>query len=432
MRVNKVSLEQHINIHSIKRYSLAALAILFTSNAMASAETDFNKGVDFFNAEDYSSAVTQFESAKEQGIHSIALFYNLASCYYKLGKYEISKKHFKLVALTPAMRSLANYNLGLIALQENNNNKAREYFASIVRTSNDQKLIKLSLKQLSDPMKSGAPMQVYLSLNSGFSNNIGSTPDDSVTNISDSFYDAFISVKSLILGREKSGLWIDASFFSLDYADTNNYDEYQYAFGLKKEQKLFGFDTSLGINLTKNNYSNDDYLSKVKFDVKGRKALSTKSRLYLRYRYDEISSEKAIYDYLEGSRQRYRVEYRHYGSNIKQIYYELELNGRGELVSTDYTLDYSPTRHTIRAKYTHFFGNKWSVGADLSYRFSDYPASDTIDRDDDQWKIAFSTDYRFDNTFKLTSKLQFTDNTSTVDRYNYDKSVIKIGLSKSF
>ena len=152
----------------------------------------------------------------------------------------------------------------------------------------------------------------------------------------------------------------------------------------------------------------------------------------MRYRYEDIKSDNTLYDYLEGWRQRARVEYRNYSvKNIKQIYYELELNNRGELVTDTFAYDYSPTRHTIRGIYTQVIKRWWLTG-DLSYRFSDYEASSTIDREDDQWKLALSADYYFDRTFKFITKVQYTDNASSVDRYNYDKSVIKIGLSKLF
>ena len=49
-----------------------------------------------------------------------------------------------------------------------------------------------------------------------------------------------------------------------------------------------------------------------------------------------------------------------------------------------------------------------------------------------QWKLALSADYRFDKTLKLTTKFQHTDNASSVDQYIYDKSILKIGLSKLF
>jgi len=37
-----------------------------------------------------------------------------------------------------------------------------------------------------------------------------------------------------------------------------------------------------------------------------------------------------------------------------------------------------------------------------------------------------------DRSFELSVKYQYTENQSSVDRYNYDKPIIKIVLSKQF
>ena len=227
--------------------------------------------------------------------------------------------------------------------------------------------------------------------------------------------------------------WVaDAYVFGINYRETETSDEEQYTLGIKRAMLLADWDTSARLSYTKSTYGGDDFQRIAKLDIKGRNPISKSGRIYLRYRYEDIKSDNTLYDYLAGWRQRARAEYRHYSvKNIKQIYYELELNNRGELVTSTFAYDYSPTRHTIRGIYTHIIKRWWLTG-DLSYRFSDYEASSTVDREDDQWKLALSADYHFDRTFKFTTKVQYTDNESTIDRYIYDKSVIKIGLSKLF
>ncbi|MBT3203657.1 MAG: hypothetical protein HOM14_03945 [Gammaproteobacteria bacterium] len=422
-----------MNIPRVKIYSLLVLLLLFTPNVIASAETDFNQGVKFFRSGDYAAAVVKFKSASEQGLNNVSLYYNLASSYYKLNRFEASKKYFKKVSLFENLKDLADYNLGLIALKQNNKDQARLYFSSVSQSGTDQKLVKLATKKLSSLGKKSKPLQVYLSANVGYSDNVDSTPDDVAAGISDTYYDVFLSVESSISGQRKDGWLVGASLFSLDYTDNDNYDESQLSFGVKKEQKLSGWDSAVIVNLEKNTLASEDYLSTLKLEFKARKSLSKSTKLYFRYRYEDIGSEDLIYDYLEGSRQRGRVEYRAYNTeNIKQIYYELELNSRGYLESTDDAYDYSATRHTLRGKYTKLLNKKWRLNGDLSYRFSSFPVSDTLDRQDDRWKLAVSADYRINKTFKWVSKLQFVNNVSTVDRYNYDNVVFNVGLTKLY
>ncbi|MCP4078336.1 MAG: tetratricopeptide repeat protein [Gammaproteobacteria bacterium] len=422
-----------MNIKYIKIYSFVTILLLFTSSAVASAETDFNQGVAFFRAGDYASAVLKFKAAAEQGINNVSLHYNLASSYYKLGNFQASKKHFNQVLLFENMQDLASYNLGLIALKQNNQDRARQYFNSIVQSGKDQKLVKLSRNQLSTVEKKADSLRVYLASNFGYSDNIDSTADGIAPGISDSFYDLFISLETVISGQRKDGWLAEAFLFSLDYLDTNLYDESQFLIGIKKEHKLSDWDTAIAIFLSKDSLAGEDYLSTLKLEIKARKSLEKNESLYFWYRYADIGSEDIAYDYLDGWRQRARVGYSNYSDgNMKQIYYELELNDRGDLIGIDDAYDYSATRHTLRGKYIHFMNRKLSLTGDVSYRFSFFPVSSTADRQDDRWKIALSTDYRINKTFKWVSKLQLINNVSSLERYNYENYIINLGLTKIF
>ncbi len=72
----------------INNYLFTALILLFSSELLATAESDFKLGVESFKAGDNAAAASYFESAMKQGMDSVSLQYNLASSYYKLGRYE--------------------------------------------------------------------------------------------------------------------------------------------------------------------------------------------------------------------------------------------------------------------------------------------------------------------------------------------------------
>lgn len=420
--------KQIINI-----YVLTALILLFSTELLATAESDYKLGVASYKAGDNVAAVVYFESAMKQGMDSIALQYNLASSYYKAGRYNDAKKYFKLLYQTEAMRDLAEYNLGLIAIKEKNGTLALQYFNSIANSGTDEKLIKLSKRHLSALSKTEDRWTSYLSLNYGYDDNISSVSGDSVLDREDTFYQLFASADLLITGRRVDGWIADASLVGIEYSETDTNDEYHFTLGLRRAMKLKDWYTSAHLGLSKSTYGGDDFQRIIKLDIIGQKPVSKRQRIYLRYQAEDIRSDNVIYDYLAGWRQRARVEYRNYAqNNTKRIYYELELNNRGEVVTSTDTYEYSPTRHTIRGIYTHIIKKHWWLTGDLSYRISDFSPTPTIDREDNQWKLALSTDYYFDRTFKLTAKYQYTDNASTIDRYAYDKSIIKVGLSKLF
>ena len=412
---------------------IAGLGLLFASDLMASAETDFELGVEAFKSGKNEAAAGYFESALRQGMDSVALRYNLASSYYKLGRYDEAKKYFQSLLDTDAMRDLAEYNLGLVAIKQKEWGSAREHFNSVIKSGRDEKLTGLSKKQIAKLTKEEKPLQGTVLGNIGYDNNIVSVSDGSALNQADSFYDLYASANYLLSGKRKDGWIVDASLYRLDYTHDDDYNIGLFWVGVKKTMVLNGWETGAHLKLYKSTYGDEAYLSSGMIDLTGNRKLSSNDGLYLRYRYEDIRSDDPVYDYLAGWRQRANVEYRHATSNsLAQLTYELEVNNRGELVTPTYSYEYSPTRNSLNAKYTYIFKNKWRIGGDAAYRYSVFPPSDTIDRKDRQWILSLSADYQFDKTFKFTSKVQYIDNQSTEPQYTYDKSIVKIGLSKSF
>jgi tetratricopeptide (TPR) repeat protein len=422
-----------MNMQMINLVFLTVLVLLTTSDLLASPESDYEAGVASYRAGDFGEAVIHFEAARQQGMDTVSLQYNLASSYYRVGRYDDAKRYFILLNETEEMRDIAEYHLGLIAIKHKDGSQARRHFKTVVDTGEDTKLIKLSEKQLDALRPEEDRWKSHVFLNLGYDDNISSVSGDSVLDTADSFYELFASSNLLLSGRRDNGWSAEAYLYGIEYFEYDSNSINTIALGVKRAMRLASWDTSAHLNFAKSTYGGEDFQHVSKLDIIGRKAVTSRDRIYLRYQAEDIRSDDAIYDYLEGWRQRARVEYRNFSANdIKHIYYELELNDRGQLVTSTDSYDYSPTRHTIRGIYTYIVKKRWWLIGDLAYQASDFPASSTIDRDDNQLKLTLSADYHFDRTFKFTSKYQYIDNESSVDRYNYDKSIIRVGLSKLF
>ena len=422
-----------MNRQKRKIFFPAVLMLIFSSAVIAVAETYFNKGNELFKQGDYTSAVVQFKQAEKQGMKTVALHYNLASSYYKLEDYDNSKHYFKLVAQEADMRDLAQYNLGLIASKQGNTDEAEKYFTDLVKNCEDKKIVALSRSRLTDIDMAGDKWRAFLSANVGSDDNITALPNDAVLDISDSFYNLFVSVDTVLSGERKNGWLADMTYFSVDFSDTDIYDDSRVSIGLSKEAPLSEWSTKIHLVLTNHDFGGEDFQKSTKLGISGNMPVSRTGTFYLRYIYENFSSDNVIYDYLEGWQQRARIEYRNYtANNIKQLYYELELNNRGDLIGSTYAYEYSPTRHTVRGKYTSIFSDAWHLTGDLSYRVSNFPESADFNRIDDQAKFSLSVDYRFDKTFKLKTDVTFISNESTVDQYDYDKTLMTVGISKLF
>ena len=412
---------------------IIAVCLLYSAVVLASAEEDYNDGVEFFKKGDYHSAIASFEAAEKKGMKSAALYYNLGSAYYKIEQYDASKKYFTRVKAYPDKRALAEFNLGMVAIKQKNIEDALAHFKYAEANSSDNKIVHASRQTIAELTGTARRWGAYISAYIGYDNNISVTPNDLSIGVEDSFYNVYASADIVVNGKRKRGWLLDAAFFALNYSDSDSYDQDFYTIGLRNEQPVSGWDTITHLKYGNSSFGGVDLQRFYQLNVLGAKPLSGNAKIILQYRFDDYTSENPVYDFLQGWRQRAQIRYFRNGVNSsQQIYYELELNDRGELITPLFSYDYSPTRNTLGGRYILKFSESWYLTGDLAYRVSDFPASATVDRDDTLWMAGALLDYRIDDTLVLKTNVKYIQNDSTVDIYSYDKTVIAVGMSKLF
>ena len=83
-------------------------------------------------------------------MESAALFYNLGSAYFKIGQYGASKKYYNRVKAYPDKRALAEFNLGMIAIKQNDSEQALAHFKYAEANSNDKTIIDASKQTIAE------------------------------------------------------------------------------------------------------------------------------------------------------------------------------------------------------------------------------------------------------------------------------------------
>lgn len=412
------------------------LLLLLTSNLVyASALTDFKQGAALFELGDYTNAATKFEHALSDGMKTTALYYNLASTYFKLNNFNKSRVYFKELQKLPEMKSLAEYNLGLIHEKLGDNKQANRYFKSVIKDNKDRKLVSLAKIKIYGKNPDLKKISTYTSIKIGYDDNINVSPTGTVIDEADSFTEYFVTADYLFSGNRKNGWISDVTLFRSSYTDSNIYDFDQIGLGLINNNKYNKLEIQLRTNYDKYTYGNEDYQSILKLESRAKYNITSTKKLQLRYRYEFISSDLAIYDYLNGWRQKLRTEYKQYNKDsILKFFYEYEINDRDDLVTTvpSGVLSYSPTRHNIKYSHTKIIDKHWRLTGDFSYRKSNYPTTITQNRDDERWKLTAYADYRLNRSTLIRSKLDYTDNNSTEAIYDYDRTVVSIDLSYFF
>jgi hypothetical protein len=426
---------------------LSGFSLPVMSAQSAKADSAFNLGAESFSKKDYSSAIKAFEQAEANGLKTPALYYNLASSYYMAEQYGKAREYFLKVREFDEMQDLADYNLGLVALKQNDKKSAENFFSGVVKKSSDKKLVALAGSNLKDikPRTKSLPAwttkkwSAYLSASLGYDDNVNFAPLGISNEISSSFSELFASGDFLFSGDRKNGWLAEAYFYTIKYYDvdepiTDLYDEYEFGIGIKKNFQINRlWRAFLSLDASKINYAGEDYQTIAKISAEARKSLSSNERLNLRYSFEDIKSDNLLFDYLEGWRQKIRAEYRLYRkSDNSRIYYELELNDRNDLSITAGDFSYSPTRHVIRGRYTRLLSDKWHLTGDLAYRYSDYPTTASQDRQDNRVKVAAYADYRFTRDVKLRAKAEYTDNSSTEDIFTYNRLIYTLGINAYF
>jgi hypothetical protein len=241
--------------------------------------------------------------------------------------------------------------------------------------------------------------------------------------------DLYASTNGVLSGTYNEGIRLKGSFLYQDFFSHNIYDYSRFNLGLYKHIKLNKWKTALGGYFERSTYGDTSYLQVLGLVGTGKYKTSKTDTIYLRYKYNDISSLKDQYNYLEGWRQQFQIALWQYTKGYSSsLSYTLELNDRTDTT----TRSYSPTRHSLNGSYRYKIDKQWNLGLQASYRNSDYPVKPTQNREDDRYRGAVYLQYKIEKNWKVKVKYQYTDNNSTDTNYEYTQDLYYISTDYRF
>ncbi|WP_148312763.1 tetratricopeptide repeat protein [Marinobacter similis] len=162
----------------------------FSDTETSTAKQQMRAGITAFQNNNLEQARKLLEAAATK-LDSRALTYNLGVLYYKLGEYDLAENEFRQL-LDTKQHGLAFYNLGLVALAQDNPRKARSAFRNAAIEGAEDKLGKLARAQLKDLGEIPPPSQWQglISLAGGYEENIGLFPDTAPSSVDDTFLES--------------------------------------------------------------------------------------------------------------------------------------------------------------------------------------------------------------------------------------------------
>ncbi len=413
------------------RLFIAVLLTVPTLALSANDLNDFELGKKAFNNKEYKQALVYFNQSKIKGVKSVSLIYNLAVTHFKLENYQESREYFNQIREQPKMTLLVYYNLGLIESKLNNKKQATVFFTTVYKNTTKQKLKKLSKRQLDNlNYKSFAnhadKFKGRVSLVTGYSDNVSSISTGTASGKADSFNIITGYINTALSNSFHDGITAKLRYYSQFYAVEKRFDfdeiELDMAYNFISGQ----YKNKIAILIKKNKLGSRSYQSATAIVAKFKNKIKKNNYLTYQVRLENITDDSQRYAYLEGSRQRYRINYKLKGTSyFHRFRYQLELNNR-----TDTTVSsYSPQRHTFRYTYQKKLNYNWKLLAAVEYRKSYYPEKPTVTREDNRVRFLTAIDYRFSKDWNLRAGYENRDNKSNDPVHQYKRNVYALNLN---
>jgi len=432
------------------------LGLLMMASANAGLEQDdFNAGLQASGNGDYSAALRYFKKARQAGMDTAVLKYNMAVSYYQLRQYENARRLFSELTDVGTFEQRAYFNLGLIANKQKDKAATIRWFQRAHRNVGSQQiqaLAKEALKRLggsprkirrSDPDWTG-----FVSGSSGYDTNVTLANSDllGVTNQNDTVMDISASAARWLKGGINNGVRMSFGASLQKYSKLNRNDYNWLSARVMRYDRLGNWKMRIGGSWNEIYFDGSEYQRIVGADVRGQKGLSENNQLHLRYKLSRIQATDAAFDYLDGWRHQLRagVQLRD-GKDRVRYYYQLELNDRTDFISRDSNsgvinsfASYSPTRHTLRATGWWELNSNWQARMDARYRYGRYNDLNFLDsgaterRTDSQIRLSARIGRKFSRRWTVDGQYTYINNDSSIDRRQYDRSIVKARVTWSF
>jgi len=421
---------------------LLVVIFLSISPALYASDTQvlFSQGKSAFESGQYQKAVELFERAEREGLVSSALYFNLGSTYYKINRYADAENAFKKAAADKSFEAISYLNLGLVAIKQDDEKQAKQWLVkarTVAPNSNVSKLADTLLSRLNSSSKTANPESSTIALlktSLGYEDRAVSL--DALTppvNTSTGYLEVFGYMKHLLNGTQRNGVAFTGNIFEKKNASSSSTDIGLLSLGVIRSTPIKSWRTDWNAEINNLYLGNNPYQQTLEFGARGRHILGNR-KIDLRYRLAFISSLSNNYSYIDGTRQRARIESSEkIGETRVKLRYELEVNNRKDRQTATTFSSYSPTKHTFRVEGEKQVINDWTLIGKIEYRLSRYPdpnisATENTKRSDDRITTEVELRRDIDDNLKLSIAYEWANNNSNITLYDYKRNDIKLGL----
>lgn len=422
------------------------------------ADTDawqlLQEGVGAFERGELAQARRLLEQARESGLESSALYYNLGVLYYRVGDYRRSRQAFRQL-LGTEHEDLAGYNLGLVALAEGDEKMARVWFGQVFDTAGQEKLRRLAGRQLQILNQTQSPAPAHwlglVALSGGYESNLALRPDSAASDLSDGFTDVLLAGRGPLLplgatrGSSAEAVQLSASVFRRHYHTERDFITDAAQLGVSWVSRGVAERYEIGV--------------KQRFFREGGDSRELHTALVLEYQQDSCADDylggrcqlalEASYvrpfdgfEPYEGMRYEAVASYHHRWARWQAAgSLGLEFNRREDLAGDGQFASLSPRRQELGLELSYLGWAAWILGGGLGYRYSDYPDPYQITSDigwesgrrvDHRYSVELTAEYFLTQSWSVVAAASHHSNDSSLHQYDYDNEVYRLGIDYLF
>ena len=406
--------------------------------------TTHDRGIEEFRAGDFPAALQSFLDARQAGLDTPGLRYNIGVTYYRLQRYPEAEREFEALAREPDWSALAHYNLGLTTQRMGRERQAVEHFERAQRLSTDPKLQALAGTALERLGVAPPPPRtsILLSLAGGYDSNATLSSNAGALEISDKsdwFVEGLAAGTHLLTGNSAGGWHADGALAFRKYRELDQFDQIGSQVGLSYKTDSGRLQTSIG-GYSYLTYVDGDRLELgAVVDTQVRRRLDNGGDLGVRYQLGHIDGGSA-YEYLDGWQQRVTLDAGFVRAPVPlRVGYQFEYNDREDLRQGADFSSYSPTRHMLFASVTLPGVGGWRTDARGEYQISRYNDPDRLDggtrvvtREDVSYGVFARTTRHWTGVWWLFIDYSYYRSRSNVDVYDYHRHQLQAGIEALF
>jgi hypothetical protein len=410
------------------------IAALFTAGAARAQPMDpFPAATAAFEAGDFLRALSLFQAARESGVDSAALYYNLGVSQYRVGDHAEAAATFALVRdRFPDFAALAEYNRGLAMLALGREEQARAAFER-ARAEGDERLRELAGRALDSLAPAPTPAAATAARWVGyFDGSVGH--DDNVALVDALSLPATISASSSFtelagyagasLGN-RVPLRLGFSGYTVRYADAPQFDQDAVRVDLGIGWSPGTWDIEAGPYLGETWLDGDGFERTVGVGLSAVRPLTANLAFELRASRDDLEAPSSRFDFVEGTRERLRLGLDHSGNRTRlRVSYELEANDRA-------AASVSPERQRLALRYERTLTDRWSLDASAAYRRSDFDDL-ALPRRERLTEASGAARRRLPRGWLLSAQYRYADNDSSAPQFSYTSHRLTVGVGKGF